>query len=67
MQVKTADGRESYFQKFQIVSIIFRPNFFKKFAGKGAKTPLFAVLSSDLKQRYFFHAKKKASIAQKIT
>ena len=27
-------------------------------SGKGAKPPLFAVLSSDLKQRYLFHEKE---------
>ena len=27
-------------------------------SGKGAEPPLFAFLSSDLKQRYFFHEKE---------
>ena len=62
LQVRTADGRESYFEKFQCVRIIFRSIFFKKInlLVKALNPPFFAVLSSglNLKQRYFFHEKK---------
>ena len=60
LQVMTADGRESYFQNFQCVSIIFKPNLKKKkkMLVKALKPPFFAVFSSDLKQRYFFHERK---------
>ena len=44
----------------KLVIIIFRPNFFLKndFLGKALKSSLFAVLSSGLKQTYFFYEKK---------